>query len=80
MREPIPSETTEEVRMGAAAFAYEACDIPPGMTIAEYRRSRGASTGEGLQPRDVTDRKARRRAWLPLPARARPALAAGVEA
>ena len=76
MRELIPSDTIRaEVQMGANAFAYEACDIPPGMTLQEYRRGRAASAA-ALEARDVTDREPRRRAWLRLPARTRPALAA----
>jgi hypothetical protein len=27
-------------RLGPHAFAYEACDIPPGMTIDEFRSQR----------------------------------------
>jgi hypothetical protein len=31
--------------IGAHAFLYDACDIPPGMTIAEYRRRRVTKHG-----------------------------------
>ena len=80
MRELIPSDTIlAEVQMGANAFAYEACDIPPGMTLQEYRGGR-ASSAAALEPRDVAHREPRRRAWFRLPASPRPALAARVEA
>jgi hypothetical protein len=81
MRALITTETIlEEVRMGANAFAYEECDIPAGMTLAEYRRARHASEPAALEPRDVTHRKPRRRAHLVLPAGSGAALAAGVKA
>jgi hypothetical protein len=81
MRELIPSETIlAEVQMGVNAFAYEVCDIPPGMTINEYRRSRRAGADGGPEAGNVADGKARRRARLLLPAGARASLAAGIEA
>jgi len=33
------------------AFAYEACDIPAGMTIREYRSKRARKPGRGRRLR-----------------------------
>jgi hypothetical protein len=52
MRELIPSETIlARVQNGRDSFAYEACDIPAGMTIAEYRKRRVASSDRSARGR-----------------------------
>lgn len=60
------------------AFAYEHTDIPPGITIDEYRRARAAAIGEARRAkRAACRRRIARLLTAPLP-RVRPSRIAGV--